>query len=90
MKITEVEAIPVWYELTDEYHALFGSGKKAGSSVHAREGWFANISKEGTPIYTAFSRVHSTGWTMALFASAAAVDAPGGAWCGFSSVVVWC
>jgi len=43
MKITEVEAIPVWYELTDEYHALFGSGKKAGSSVHAREEWFANI-----------------------------------------------
>ena len=43
MKITKVEAIPVWYELTDEYHALFGSNKKAGSSVHAREGWFANI-----------------------------------------------
>ena len=43
MKITKVEAIPVWYELTDEYHALFGSNKKQGSSVHAREGWFANI-----------------------------------------------
>lgn len=43
MKITKVEAIPVWYELTDEYHALFGSGKKKGTMVHAREGWFANI-----------------------------------------------
>jgi L-Ala-D/L-Glu epimerase len=43
MKIKKVEAIPVWYELTDEYHALFGSGKKKGAMVHAREGWFANI-----------------------------------------------
>ena len=43
MKITKIETIPVWYELTDEYHALFGSGKKSGTSVHAREGWFANI-----------------------------------------------
>lgn len=43
MKITKVEAIPVWYELTDEYHALFGSKKKKGTMVHAREGWFANI-----------------------------------------------
>lgn len=43
MKVSKVEAIPVWYELTDEYHALFGSNKKAGTSVHAREGWFANI-----------------------------------------------
>lgn len=43
MKISKVETIPVWYELTDEYHALFGSGKKKGTMVHAREGWFANI-----------------------------------------------
>ena len=43
MKITRVEAIPVWYEPTDEYHALFGTGKKKGTMVHAREGWFANI-----------------------------------------------
>jgi L-alanine-DL-glutamate epimerase-like enolase superfamily enzyme len=43
MKITKVEAIPVWYEPTDEYHALFGSGKKKGTMVHAREGWFANL-----------------------------------------------
>lgn len=43
MKIAKIEAIPVYYELTDEYHALFGSGKRKGSEVHAREGWFANI-----------------------------------------------
>ena len=43
MKVKTVEAIPVWYEPTDEYHALFGSNKKAGTAVHAREGWFANI-----------------------------------------------
>ena len=43
MKITKIEAIPVWYEPTDEYHALFGSNKKPGTSVHAREGWAANI-----------------------------------------------
>lgn len=43
MKIIKVEAMPVWYEPTDEYHALFGTGKKKGSMVHAREGWFANI-----------------------------------------------
>lgn len=43
MKISKVEPIPVWYELTDDYHALFGSGKKKGTMVHAREGWFANL-----------------------------------------------
>ena len=43
MKITQVEVIPVWYEVTDAYNQLFGSGKKAGSSVHSREGWFADI-----------------------------------------------
>ena len=43
MKITKVETIPVYYELTDAYHALFGSNKKQGTAVHAREGWFANI-----------------------------------------------
>lgn len=43
MKITQVEAIPVWFEPTDEYHALFGSHKEKGTMVHAREGWFANI-----------------------------------------------
>ena len=43
MRIIKVEAIPVWYESTDECHALFNSDKKKGSMVHAREGWFANI-----------------------------------------------
>lgn len=43
MKITSFEAIPVWYEPTSEYHALFGSNKKKGTMVHAREGWFANL-----------------------------------------------
>jgi PAS domain S-box-containing protein len=49
----------------------------AERSAAATDGWFANISKEGTPVYTAFSRVPSTGWTMALFAPTAVVDAPG-------------
>ena len=62
MKITKVETIPVWYEPTSEYHALFGSNKKAGTSVHAREGWFANIQyKENV-----FVKVHTdegiVGW----------------------------
>ena len=43
MKIQSVEAIPVWYELTDMYRALFGSNKKKGESIHAREGWFAGV-----------------------------------------------
>jgi L-Ala-D/L-Glu epimerase / N-acetyl-D-glutamate racemase len=62
MKITKVEAIPVWYEVTDEYHALFGSRKKPGTMVHAREGWFANVAlKENV-----FVKVHTdaglVGW----------------------------
>jgi PAS domain S-box-containing protein len=51
--------------------------RMAEHSAAAAEGWFLNISKEGTPVYTAFSRVQSTGWTMVLFAPAAVVDAPG-------------
>lgn len=43
MKVQSVEAIPVWYELTDMYRALFGSKKKQGQMVHAREGWFAGV-----------------------------------------------
>lgn len=43
MKIRKVEAIPVWFKPSDEYHALFGSNKKKGTMVHARETWFANI-----------------------------------------------
>jgi PAS domain S-box-containing protein len=51
--------------------------RMAERSATAEEGWFPNISKDGTPIYTAFSRVRSTGWTIALRAPAAVVDAPG-------------
>jgi PAS domain S-box-containing protein len=51
--------------------------RMAERSAAAEEGWFANRSKEGQPVYTAISRVRSTGWTMALFAPAAVVDAPG-------------
>jgi PAS domain S-box-containing protein len=51
--------------------------RMAERSAVADEGWFLNISKEGEPIYTAFSRVQSTGWTVALLAPAAAVDAAG-------------
>lgn len=43
MKIAKIEAIPVWFKPSDEYHALFGSNKKKGTMVHAREAWFANI-----------------------------------------------
>lgn len=43
MKISRIEAIPVWFKPSDEYHALFGSNKKKGTMVHAREAWFANI-----------------------------------------------
>jgi PAS domain S-box-containing protein len=51
--------------------------RMAERSAAAEEGWFPNRSQEGTLIYTAFSRVQSTGWTMALLAPAAVVDAPG-------------
>jgi L-alanine-DL-glutamate epimerase-like enolase superfamily enzyme len=43
MKILDIEPIPVWYEPTDAYRRLFGSSKKAGTMVHAREGWFAGV-----------------------------------------------
>ena len=43
MRIVSVEAIPVWYVPSDEYHALFGSNKRAGTMVHAREAWFAGV-----------------------------------------------
>lgn len=62
MKITKVEAIPVWYEPTDEYHALFGSGKKKGSMVHAREGWFANIQYKENVFVKISTDEGITGW----------------------------
>jgi len=48
----------------------------AERGVAAEEDWFPNISLDGTPIYIAFSRVRSTGWTLVLVAPAAVVDAP--------------
>jgi PAS domain S-box-containing protein len=51
--------------------------RMAERSAAAEEGWFSNLSKEGSPVYSAFSRVRSTGWTMVLFAPAAVVDAHG-------------
>jgi PAS domain S-box-containing protein len=51
--------------------------RMAERSAATTEGWFPNVSQEGTLIYAAFSRVRSTGWTMLLFAPAEVVDAPG-------------
>jgi len=62
MKITKVEAIPVWYEPTDEYHALFGSGKKKGTMVHAREGWFANLQYKENVFVKIQTDEGITGW----------------------------
>jgi L-alanine-DL-glutamate epimerase-like enolase superfamily enzyme len=62
MKITKVEAIPVWYEPTDEYHALFGSGKKKGTMVHAREGWFANLEYKENVFVRISTDEDITGW----------------------------
>jgi len=50
--------------------------RMAERSVAADEGWFPNSAKDGTPVYSAFSRVRATGWTVALLAPAAVVDAP--------------
>jgi Histidine kinase-, DNA gyrase B-, and HSP90-like ATPase len=50
--------------------------RMAERSAAAEEGWFPNVAKDGTPVYSAFSRVRSTGWTVVLLAPAAVVDAP--------------
>lgn len=50
--------------------------RMAERSAIADEGWFPNTAKDGTPVYSAFSRVRSTGWTVALLAPAVLVDAP--------------
>jgi signal transduction histidine kinase len=50
--------------------------RMAERSAAAEEGWFPNIAKYGAPVYSAFSRVRSTGWTVASLAPAAVVDAP--------------
>lgn len=43
MKITRIEATPVYYQVTPIYDRMFGTGKKPGTMVHSREAWFANI-----------------------------------------------
>ena len=50
--------------------------RMAARSAVADEGWFPNIAKDGTAVYSAFSRVRSTGWTVALLAPAADIDGP--------------
>ena len=50
--------------------------RMAERSAVAEEGWFPNISKDGTPVYSVFSRARSTGWTVVLNAPASAIDAP--------------
>ena len=62
MKITQIDAIPVWYEPSDLYHRMFGSAKAAGTMVHAREAWFADVAlKENV-----FVKIHTddgiVGW----------------------------
>src|SRR5205823_10607576 len=50
--------------------------RMAERSAAADEGWFPNTAKDVTPVYSTFSRVRSTRWTVALLAPAAVVDAP--------------
>src|SRR5690349_9736666 len=62
MKIAKIEAIPVWFKPSDEYHALFGSNKKKGSMVHARETWFANIQYKENAFVTITADDGIVGW----------------------------
>lgn len=62
MKITKIEAIPVWFKPSDEYHALFGSNKKKGTMVHARETWFANIEYKENVFVKITTDEGITGW----------------------------
>jgi len=62
MKITKVEAIPVWFTPTEAYHQLFGSHKKPGSMVHAREAWFANIEYKENVLVKIHSDEGLVGW----------------------------
>jgi L-Ala-D/L-Glu epimerase len=43
VKVTKIEAVPVYYQVTPVYDRMFGTGKAAGTAVHSREAWFANI-----------------------------------------------
>jgi L-alanine-DL-glutamate epimerase-like enolase superfamily enzyme len=62
MKITDIEVIPVWFEPSDLYHRMFGSNKAAGSSVHAREAWFANIELKQNVFVKIFTDEGIVGW----------------------------
>ncbi|MCW5575713.1 MAG: mandelate racemase/muconate lactonizing enzyme family protein [Burkholderiales bacterium] len=62
MKISRVEAIPVWFKPSGEYHALFGSNKKKGTMVHARETWFANIEYKENVFVKITTDEGITGW----------------------------
>ncbi|MGH8056555.1 MAG: cache domain-containing protein, partial [Candidatus Entotheonellia bacterium] len=50
--------------------------RMAERSRVAEEGWFPNIAKDGTPVYSVFSRARSTGWTVVLNAPASLIDGP--------------
>ena len=62
MKITEIEVIPVWFEPSNLYHRMFGSNKASGSSVHAREAWFANIKYKQNVFVKIFTDEGIVGW----------------------------
>jgi L-alanine-DL-glutamate epimerase-like enolase superfamily enzyme len=62
MKVTKIEAIPVWFKPSNEYHALFGSNKKKGTMVHARETWFANIEYKENVFVKITTDEGITGW----------------------------
>ena len=62
MKITEIEVIPVWFESSNLYHRMFGSNKASGSSVHAREAWFANIKYKQNVFVKIFTDEGIVGW----------------------------
>ncbi|MBT7486633.1 MAG: hypothetical protein HN673_09735, partial [Rhodospirillales bacterium] len=62
MKITEIEVIPVWMEPSDLYHRMFGSNKAVGTSVHAREAWFANIEYKQNVFIKIFTDEGIIGW----------------------------
>jgi len=62
MKISKIQAIPVWYEPTEAYHQLFGSNKSPGSMVHAREAWFAGIKYKENVFVKLYTDEGIVGW----------------------------
>ncbi len=55
MKVTKVEASPVYYQVTPVYDRMFGIGKSEGAMVHSREAWFANIKYKENVIVRVFT-----------------------------------